>query len=50
MTGVRIHLPGLKLLAVSLGGIVVSVLATGSKVQGFKLGRGRWIFEGDKNP
>jgi hypothetical protein len=28
---------------VALGGIVVSVLATGSKVRGFKPGRGRWI-------
>jgi hypothetical protein len=27
-----------------------SVLATGPKVRGFKLGRGRWIFKGDKNP
>jgi hypothetical protein len=29
------------------GGIV---LATGPKVRGFKPGRGRWIFKGDKNP
>jgi hypothetical protein len=28
---------------VALGGIVVSVLATGPKVRGFKPGRGRWI-------
>jgi hypothetical protein len=28
---------------VALGGLVVSVLATGSKVRGFKPGRGRWI-------
>jgi hypothetical protein len=28
---------------VSLGGLVVSVLATGPKVRGFKPGRGRWI-------
>jgi hypothetical protein len=27
-----------------------SVLATGPKVSGFKPGRGRWIFKGDKNP
>jgi hypothetical protein len=26
-----------------LGGVVVSVLATGPKVRGFKPGRGRWI-------
>jgi hypothetical protein len=29
--------------AVALGGVVVSVLATGPKVRGFKPGRGRWI-------
>jgi hypothetical protein len=28
---------------VSLGGLVISVLATGPKVRGFKPGRGRWI-------
>jgi hypothetical protein len=28
---------------VALGSVVVSVLATGPKVRGFKLGRGRWI-------
>jgi hypothetical protein len=28
---------------VALGGPVVSVLATGPKVRGFKSGRGRWI-------
>jgi hypothetical protein len=33
----------LKRLAVALGGLVVSVLATGPKVRGFKPGRGRWI-------
>jgi hypothetical protein len=26
------------------------VLATGPKVGGFKPGRGRWVFKGDKNP
>jgi hypothetical protein len=26
------------------------VLASGSKVRGFKLGQGHWIFKGDKNP
>jgi hypothetical protein len=35
---------------VALGGLVVSVLATGPKVRGFDPGRGRWIFKGDKNP
>jgi hypothetical protein len=29
---------------------VVSVYATGSKVHGYKPGRGRWGFKGDKNP
>jgi hypothetical protein len=33
---------------VALGGLVVSVLATGPKVRGFNPGRGRWIFKGDK--
>jgi hypothetical protein len=28
---------------VALGGVVVSVLATGPKVRGFKPGRGRWF-------
>jgi hypothetical protein len=35
--------------SVALGGLVVSVLATGPKVRGFNPGRGRWIFKGD-NP
>jgi hypothetical protein len=30
-------------LEAALGGVVVSVLATGPKVRGFKSGRGRWI-------
>jgi hypothetical protein len=30
-------------VVVALGGLVVSVLATGPKVRGFKPGRGRWI-------
>jgi hypothetical protein len=38
------------LISVDLGGLVVSVLATGSKVRGFDPDRGRWIFKGDKNP
>jgi hypothetical protein len=29
---------------------MVIVLATGTKVRGFKLSRERWIFKGDKNP
>jgi hypothetical protein len=33
-----------------LGGLVVSVLATGPNVRGFKLDRRRWVFKGDKNP
>jgi hypothetical protein len=35
---------------VALGGLVVSVLATGPKIRGFDPDRGRWIFKGDKNP
>jgi hypothetical protein len=31
-------------------GTVVSVLAVGPKVRGFKTGRGQWICKGDKNP
>jgi hypothetical protein len=30
-------------LAVTFGGLVVSMFATGPKVRGFKPGRGRWI-------
>jgi hypothetical protein len=33
-----------------LGGVVVSVLATGPKGCGFKTRPRRWIFKGDKNP
>jgi hypothetical protein len=33
----------LSFVTVALGGVVVSVLATGPKVRGFKPGRGRWI-------
>jgi hypothetical protein len=29
---------------------VISIFAIVSKVRGFKPGRGRWIFKGDKNP
>jgi hypothetical protein len=36
------YLPG---AAVALGGLVVSVLATGPKVCGFKPGRGRWMLK-----
>jgi hypothetical protein len=32
----------------ALGGLVVSVLATGPKVRGFDPDRGPWIFKGDK--
>jgi hypothetical protein len=31
-------------------GVKFIVLATGTKVLVFKLGRRRWIFKGDKNP
>jgi hypothetical protein len=41
---------GLNTAEVALGGLVVSVLATGPKVRGFDPDRGRWIFKGDKNP
>jgi hypothetical protein len=34
---------------VDFGGIVVGVLAIGPKPRGFRLGRGQWIFKGDKN-
>ena len=34
---------------VVLGGLVVSVLATGPKVRGFDPDRCRWIFKGDKS-
>jgi hypothetical protein len=33
-----------------LGGVVVSVLATGPKGYGLKTRPRRWIFKGDKNP
>jgi hypothetical protein len=35
---------------VALGSAVVFVLAIVPKVRGFKPGRGRWIFKGDKSP
>jgi hypothetical protein len=38
------------LLEYSLGGIVVSVQATGPKGCGFKTSPRRWIFKGDINP
>jgi hypothetical protein len=37
------HVVVVVIITVALGGVVVSVLATGPKVQGFKPGRGRWI-------
>jgi hypothetical protein len=40
----------IQLQLVDLGGLVVSMLATGPKVRGFDPDRGRWIFKGDKNP
>jgi hypothetical protein len=41
MLKVQFWLP--KIGVVALGGLVVSVLATGPKVRGFEPGRGRWI-------
>ena len=32
------------------GGLVVSILATGTRVRGFKPGRSRWIFREAENP
>jgi hypothetical protein len=34
---------------VIIGGVMVSMLAIGSKVGGFKPCQGQWIFEEDKN-
>jgi hypothetical protein len=45
----NINLPSI-ILHVALGGLVVSVLATGTKVRGFDPDRGRRIFKGDKHP
>jgi hypothetical protein len=38
------------LLSVALGGLVVIMLAIGSKIHWFKPVRGQLIFKGDKNP
>jgi hypothetical protein len=38
-----LHFTVLLLAFVAIGGVVVSVLAAGHKVRGFKPGRGRWI-------
>jgi hypothetical protein len=35
---------------IAFGGLVVSVLSIGSKVRRFEPGRGRWIFNSNKNP
>jgi hypothetical protein len=43
-------LKDLSAINVDLGGLVVSVLATGPNVHWFDPDRGRWIFKGDKNP
>ena len=40
----------LKLELDGFGGLVDSMLASGTKVCGFKPGRSRWIFTGRKNP
>jgi hypothetical protein len=37
-------------LVCRLGGVVVSVLAAGTKGRGLKPGRGDGFFKGDKNP
>jgi hypothetical protein len=36
--------PDLSLLAEGFGGLVVRMLASGSRIRGFKPGRSRWIF------
>ena len=36
----------IKELQDGFGGLVVSILATGTQVRGFKPGRSRWIFRG----
>jgi hypothetical protein len=35
---------------VAIGGLIISVLAIGPKVHGFKPGRGTGTFKGDTNP
>jgi hypothetical protein len=40
----------IKLYPVILGGVMVIMLATGTKVCGFKPSPEQWIFKGDKNP
>jgi hypothetical protein len=40
---IRLHKKALLTASAALGGLVVSVLATGPKVREFKPGRGRWI-------
>ena len=42
--------PFVALPTVDPGGPVVIILAPGSEVRGFYLGRGRWIFSEHKNP
>jgi hypothetical protein len=44
----RINLTKFSVTFVILSGLVVIVLAIGSKVRGFKPDCGRWIFKGDK--
>jgi hypothetical protein len=41
--------PFVSFLVIVLGGLVVIVLAIGSKIRGFQPGRCRWIFKGGKN-
>jgi hypothetical protein len=40
----------IKMVLVDHGGLMVGVLATDPKLRGYKHGRRRRIFEGDKNP
>jgi hypothetical protein len=37
-------------MLVAVSGVVVIVIATVSKVRGFKTGRRQWNVKGDKNP
>jgi hypothetical protein len=39
-----------RIFDIALGVLLVIVLAIGPEIRGFKLGRGRWIFKGDKTP
>jgi hypothetical protein len=45
---IQLHTVQLSITIDGFGGIVVSMLASGSRVRGFKPGRSRWIFTGVK--